>query len=274
MAGWGPSSSGAQGGHGYGSHFTGENARLRARRTHRIHPSAILKGGKASSVPLEGWGLCKGGRAQMRVLPHPCGSVVRPGNRPRMTPQLLLVATRGPRGIRREMSVPRDTRFSRGWGRAQCFQPRKPRQGRSRWPPTRGRSGVKLVAQEAQRPGQSPPFGVDGGTAPGSRTPSQTPACPSLAWTDRDQGGAGVRRLYWSGCGGWQGRGLWGHTVPSRPPSHVSKALDGPGQAPLSPSPRGACARGKPEVGTPTEWPRSVSSSCGPGRLSAGRSQR
>lgn len=121
---------------------------------HRVHPSAILKGGKASSVPLEGWGLCKGRRAQMRVLPRPCGSVVRPGNRPRMAPQLLLVATRGPRGIRRGMSVPRDTRFSRGMGEGPVLPtqeaeagpvPLAPRKGQ-KWGEAGGTGGPKAWA--------------------------------------------------------------------------------------------------------------------------------
>ena len=148
MAGWGPSSSGAQGGHGYGSHFTGENTRRRARRTDRAHLSAILKGGKASSMPLEGWGLCRGGRAQMGVLPRPRGSAVRPGNRPRMAPQLLLVATRGPRRIRREMSVTRDTGFSRGVGEGPVLPtqaPPAPHKGQ-KWGEAGGTGGPKAWA--------------------------------------------------------------------------------------------------------------------------------
>lgn len=115
MAGWGPSSSGAQGGHGCGSHFTGENASLRARRTQST-PVCHPEGRKGEFCALGGLGAVQG-RPGPNAGPAPslwlCGQARQPAP---AGPQLLLVATRGPRGIRREMSVPRDTRFSRGMG--------------------------------------------------------------------------------------------------------------------------------------------------------------
>ena len=148
------------------------------RWSHVSHP----KGSKVASVALGARGCAD--EAGPGQGPHPVPTALQSGlTTGLVAPWLLLVA----REVHRSLGEKCQSN-QRCQGGAQCFPPSKLRVGC----PPEGQKWGKVGGTGGPKAWTVPPLSsVDDSTPPSSGTLSQTPACPSLTWTDGDQRGMG-----------------------------------------------------------------------------------